>query len=497
MADEKRDVSAVIATVSLSWKGDVIATRCARDGEVVTLGEDEGSMAPLSAEVLGAARIAIADGDDGPHVRVPEGKVASIRTSAGAMRLVAGPARVALAKDEEATVLFGAFDVVVGSQGKAPRGKRRVAFGAWGHIAGVAALHAGLLFFGSRAALASQTESGPDPSVDTMKAYLAAADERSSVADVQREGMAGSRTESHANGRAGNGKTGGGERHEGVAGRAGATTSRAQRGHWGATAKDPKGAQLSAAEAIAEARSFGMTSVIAAMNGDESQRDSAGTPRLGHDSPWGSGDAFAAVGGMLGASVGETAGAGGLALTGVGEGGGGNGFGIGLGGIGTIGHTDGVAGTGTGGVGTARRGFGWSSHDWFGGTRRAKAPVFRWWGDGVSISNRLPPETVQRTIRANFGRFRACYEAGLLRNPELSGRVTTSFVIGRDGAVSNVADGGSDIPDKDVAKCVVRAFYSLSFPAPDDGIVTVTYPIVFSTTGVTAPRRPLEFTPGH
>ncbi len=54
------------------------------------------------------------------------------------------------------------------------------------------------------------------------------------------------------------------------------------------------------------------------------------------------------------------------------------------------------------------------------------------------------------------------------------------FVIGRDGAVSNVGNGGSDLPDAGVVSCVARAFYGLSFPAPDSGIVTVTYPIVFS-----------------
>ena len=54
------------------------------------------------------------------------------------------------------------------------------------------------------------------------------------------------------------------------------------------------------------------------------------------------------------------------------------------------------------------------------------------------------------------------------------------FVIGRDGAVSNVGNGGSDLPDANVVSCVVRAFYGLSFPQPENGIVTVTYPIVFT-----------------
>ena len=56
----------------------------------------------------------------------------------------------------------------------------------------------------------------------------------------------------------------------------------------------------------------------------------------------------------------------------------------------------------------------------------------------------------------------------------------TVAVIGRDGAVSSVSDGGSDIGNPAVVSCVVRAFYGLSFPQPEGGIVTVTYPILFS-----------------
>ena len=55
--------------------------------------------------------------------------------------------------------------------------------------------------------------------------------------------------------------------------------------------------------------------------------------------------------------------------------------------------------------------------------------------------------------------------------------------IGRDGAVSNVGNGGSDLPDAGVVSCVQRAFYGLSFPQPASGIVTVTYPIVFTPGG--------------
>ncbi len=98
----------------------------------------------------------------------------------------------------------------------------------------------------------------------------------------------------------------------------------------------------------------------------------------------------------------------------------------------------------------------------------------------VTLHGRLPPEVVQRIVRQNFGRFRLCYENGLRNNPNLQGRVSVRFVIGTDGAVSNVGNGGSDLPDGGVVSCIVRAFSSLSFPQPESGIVTVVYPVMLS-----------------
>ena len=191
-------------------------------------------------------------------------------------------------------------------------------------------------------------------------------------------------------------------------------------------------------------------------------------------------DALAANGALWARLPGESAGAGGLGLTGIGEGGGGRGEGIGLGTVGTLGHTDGRAGPGTGGEGAPPIGRG--SSTWGigpGGSRHRHGTAYCRCGESL-VSGRLPPEAIQRIVRLNFGRIRLCYEKGLITNPNLQGRVSVRFVIGRDGAVSNVADGGSDLPDTGVKACVLRAFSGISFPQPEGGIVTVTYPVVLS-----------------
>jgi hypothetical protein len=250
------------------------------------------------------------------------------------------------------------------------------------------------------------------------------------------------------------GQAAGGEK-----GKAGSTASRKTNGRF-AIEKTSDEQHLSRAEALQQARDFGMIGLLQSMQG------SVGTPT----SPWGreiaSGlDDRNANGNMFGSTIDDAAGSGGLTLSGIGEGGGDKGEGIGIGRVGTIGH-DLVGGSGHSTGRLSRQ-------------HTTRSPSVMRVGT-PSVGGRLPPEVIQRVVRQNFGRFKACYENGLRNNPSLAGRVAVRFVIGRDGDVSNVANGGSDLPDGGVVSCVTRAFYGLSFPHPENGIVTVTYPIVFS-----------------
>ncbi|HRI68820.1 MAG TPA: AgmX/PglI C-terminal domain-containing protein [Polyangium sp.] len=231
--------------------------------------------------------------------------------------------------------------------------------------------------------------------------------------------------------------------------------------------KDNTDPHIARQAALRDAAECGMIGLLNAGAGGD---PNAPTAPWGRDDSLGN-DPLSARGNMWGDNIGDSFGAGGLGLSGIGEGGGGRGEGIGLGTIGTIGHG---AGTGTG------QGFG-SGHGRLSGSHRTKPPQVRM--GATSVSGRLPPEVIQRIVRQNFGRFRLCYENGLRNNPNLQGRVSVRFVIGRDGAVSNVGNGGSDMPDGGVVSCTVRAFYGLSFPQPEGGIVTVVYPIMFSPGG--------------
>jgi hypothetical protein len=248
----------------------------------------------------------------------------------------------------------------------------------------------------------------------------------------------------------------------------GSATSTNTNGRWGAKGdKDNKDVQLSRTAALRQAAEFGMIGLLNTGAGGDPNAPTV---------PWGGtetngNDARSALGNMWGANLDEAGGAGGLGLTGVGEGGGGQFEGIGLGRIGTIGH-------GSGDGDGQDFGFG-RSKGILRGTHTAKAPGTVRVGT-ATVGGHLPPEVIQRIVRQNFGRFKLCYENGLRNNPNLQGRVAVNFVIGHEGEVSQAQSGGSDLPDAGVVSCVVRAFYGLSFPHPESGIVTVSYPIVFS-----------------
>ncbi len=354
-----------------------------------------------------------------------------------------------------------AFHVTAGNAGKP------IPFGLIGAISAAVAgyfalsffLHFGVIaaffLFKPNMGMGDSEDLDRDQRLDQMRKYLSAAAERE-LEEKQLEN-----TKDQADQKEG----GTGTRAKGEEGSMGNPTSKDANKRYGVQGpKDNPDPHLARQAALAEAANFGMIGLAAANTGGD---PNAPTAEWGREDSSGVDDK-SARGNMFGDAIGDAFGAGGLGLTGTGEGGGGRGEGIGLGAFGGLGHG---AGNGNGqGIGNGRGGLG--------GGHAAKAPRVR--EGAASVNGRLPPEVIQRIVRQNFGRFRMCYENGLRNNPALQGRVGVRFVIDREGAVSSVSDGGSDIPDRGVASCVVRAFGGLSFPKPEGGIVTVVYPIMFS-----------------
>jgi hypothetical protein len=218
---------------------------------------------------------------------------------------------------------------------------------------------------------------------------------------------------------------------------------------------------------VEEASTFGILAMIAKGR----PGDGSGT------SPWAKDLGPSAMGNIFGMTIDDATGNGGLGLTNNGEGGGGKGEGIMLGTL---------MGSGSGTCSALCTGmFGHFGRTAASRVLTRREHIMMRVGDRsaeTTVQGRLPPEAIQRIVRASFGRFRGCYEQGLQKDPSLEGRVAVKFVIARDGAVSMVSAADHSFADDSVAKCVARAFYNLSFPQPEGGIVTVVYPIVFSTS---------------
>jgi Ca-activated chloride channel family protein len=153
-------------------------------------------------------------------------------------------------------------------------------------------------------------------------------------------------------------------------------------------------------------------------------------------------------GGMTGTAVGSSYGVGGLGLVGTGRGGGGTGVGYGRG-----------AGAGFGGKGKRVP-----------RVRQAKA----------TVKGSLDKDIIRRIVRAHINEVRACYDQGLLKDPNLAGRLVIEFVIDRTGTVTSAKIVEDALTDAAVGQCLAKRAARWKFPSDSAGVVVVRYPFVLS-----------------
>jgi TonB family protein len=226
-------------------------------------------------------------------------------------------------------------------------------------------------------------------------------------------------------------------------------------------------------EAQREAAQFaGALGVLAQMSGAWNEP----TSPYGRDTALGN-DPVSALGAIMGDNIGNNFGFGGLGLTGTGRGGGGDGRG-------TYGLDNGLATIGRGaGCENPPCGDGYGRNIGLRDRARPDAvPTLR--TGPVSTAGALSAETIRRVVHRHRNEVRHCYEQELSSRPDLEGRVTVSFIISNTGAVmgSEYIPSRSTIRNDEVSSCVASAVRRWSFPQPENGgVVSVTYPFLFST----------------
>jgi hypothetical protein len=89
----------------------------------------------------------------------------------------------------------------------------------------------------------------------------------------------------------------------------------------------------------------------------------------------------------------------------------------------------------------------------------------------------LEPSAVKPVLAPLRARYRACYDAGLIRDANLGGKVVLKLDIAPSGALTAVeADTSSTLSDAGVTGCIVEATKPLTFPAAERK-TDFTYPI--------------------
>jgi beta-lactamase regulating signal transducer with metallopeptidase domain len=92
------------------------------------------------------------------------------------------------------------------------------------------------------------------------------------------------------------------------------------------------------------------------------------------------------------------------------------------------------------------------------------------------VSQRLAPEVIRKVVRDYYGSIRDCYEK--LGQPLPATRAKLNFTIARDGKVSDGEVESEEYPA--LGRCLDSVMRSMVFPPPNDGIVTVGYPLEFA-----------------
>lgn len=111
----------------------------------------------------------------------------------------------------------------------------------------------------------------------------------------------------------------------------------------------------------------------------------------------------------------------------------------------------------------------------------------RFSGPTVSIKNPQTKGAIDKSIIRSYiqrqhERIRHCYERTLLTTPDVTGTVTTSFVISPEGRVIRASATG--IGNGSLESCITEVVRNISFPRTDAGELTqVTYPFELRNTG--------------
>jgi len=100
----------------------------------------------------------------------------------------------------------------------------------------------------------------------------------------------------------------------------------------------------------------------------------------------------------------------------------------------------------------------------------------------LDVDGELDSGPIAKVIRKQMTSIQDCYNEELKRDPSLKGKVEIELTIGEDGRIEDALVVSNSMGNETVANCILRKLKGWRFPEPDDGSVTVVFPIIFSST---------------
>jgi hypothetical protein len=100
----------------------------------------------------------------------------------------------------------------------------------------------------------------------------------------------------------------------------------------------------------------------------------------------------------------------------------------------------------------------------------------------ASVDEGLTKEEVARVIHSHMNEIRYCYEAAILKDATIAGKLLVDFKINGGGNVPNAGISEASMQNQQVSQCLLTKLRSWKFPQPRGGVlVAVSYPFIFKS----------------
>lgn len=104
--------------------------------------------------------------------------------------------------------------------------------------------------------------------------------------------------------------------------------------------------------------------------------------------------------------------------------------------------------------------------------------------DDATVEEGLSRDEVGQVIHKKISEIRYCYEASILRTPNLEGKLIVDFTIAASGRVRSAKVNKETVSDARLNECILKRLTKWGFPKPKAGVeVAVSYPFIFKRLG--------------